>query len=83
MITECDAETRQAQQRGSKGEIKPVKAEVPQIERYRRQGEKKSTDQERAGRPVDPVSGNAKNQGGNCGGNRCRDQLSSTCRARG
>ena len=63
MITERDAETGREQQDCRDGEMKPVESEVPQVQRHCGQGENKSADQERTGRPVDPVGRDSKKQG--------------------
>jgi hypothetical protein len=41
--------------------LEPIKTEVPQVQRHCCQREKKSTDQERAGRPIDAIGRNAEN----------------------
>ena len=41
--------------------MEPINTEVPQVQRHRRQGQKKCADQERARRPIDAVGRNAKN----------------------
>ena len=63
MIAECDAEARGSQQHRRKREVKPIKAERPQVQWHCGQGENKSADQERTGRPVDPVGRDSKKQG--------------------
>ena len=63
MITECYAEAGGSQQRCGNGEMEPINAEVPQVQRHRRECQKKSADQERACDPIDPVGRDSENQG--------------------
>ena len=63
MITECNAEAGGGQQRCGNSEVKPIKTEMPQVQRHRGQRQKKCADQERACRPVNPVGRDSKNQG--------------------
>jgi hypothetical protein len=42
--------------------MEPIDSEVPQVQRYRGQGEKKCAYQERARRPVNPIDWNAETQ---------------------
>ena len=63
MITKRDTETGRGQQRGGNREMEPFNTEIPQVKRYRRQGQNERSDQERARCPVDAVCRDAKNQG--------------------
>ena len=63
VIAKCNTETGHGQQSRRKREVKPIKTERPQVQRHCGQGENKSADQERTGRPVDPVGRDSKKQG--------------------
>ena len=63
MVAKCNTETGHGQQSRRKREVKPIKTERPQVQRHCGQGENKSADQERTGRPVDPVGRDSKKQG--------------------
>jgi len=62
VITERDAETSRGQQDAKDRDVKPINAEIPQVQRHCRQCEKTSADQERARRPIDAMQRDAKNQ---------------------
>jgi hypothetical protein len=62
MIAKRNAEAGCSQKRRRNGEMKPINSEVPQVPRYRGEGENKSADQERASRPIDSVGRDSKNQ---------------------
>ena len=62
MITESDAETGRGQRYSEQGKVEPINAEVPQVQRHRGQGENKSADQERTGRPIDSIGRDPENQ---------------------
>jgi hypothetical protein len=62
MVTERNAKARRGQQCGRKGEMKPIKPEIPEVQRNGRERQKKRPDQERTGRPVNAVDRNAENQ---------------------
>ena len=68
MVTERNTKARRGEQRGRNGEMKPIKPEIPEVQGNGRERQKKSADQERTGRPVNPVSRNAEDQGWNQGG---------------
>ena len=63
MVTECYAEARYGQQRRGNSEMKPIKAEVPEVQRHRGQGKNKGADQEGTCDPIDPVGGNSECHG--------------------
>lgn len=63
MITECNAEARDSQERRGNDEVKPINTEVPEIQRHCGQRQNKGADQEGAGDPIDPVGRNSENQG--------------------
>jgi len=63
MITECNAEARNSQERCCNDEMKPINTEVPQVQRHCGQCQKKGADQERACDPIDPVGRDSENQG--------------------
>ena len=63
MVTERDTEAGRGQQHRGNDKIKPINAEVPQVQRHRGQRQKKCADQERACRPVNPVGRDSENQG--------------------
>ena len=63
MVAERNAKTRRGQHRGRNGEMKPIKPEIPEVQRNGRERQKKSADQERTSRPIDAVSRNAEDQG--------------------
>jgi len=62
MITERDAESVRRQQHCEHGEMEPINAEMPQVQRHCRECKNKRADQERTGRPVNAVDRNAENQ---------------------
>ena len=62
VITERDTETSRGQQDAKDREVKPVKPEIPQVQRHRRQCEKKGANQERARRPINAMERDTKNQ---------------------
>jgi len=62
MIAERDAEAGHDQQDSSDGELEPIDSEIAQVPRHRGQGEKKRANQERAGRPINPIKWNSETQ---------------------
>lgn len=62
VITERNAEADRGQQHEKQSELEPINTEIPQVERHCGECENKRADQERAGRPVNAVGRNAKNQ---------------------
>ena len=63
MVTERDTEAGRGQQRCGNDKMKPINAEVPQVQWHRGQRQKKSADQKGAGRPINPVGRDSENQG--------------------
>src|SRR6266513_3089140 len=66
MVTEGDAESGDEYQSRSYREVKPINAEKPNVNRQRGQAQDEGSDQERAGRPVDPVDRKAKRHRPKC-----------------
>ncbi len=63
VITKRDAEAGRGQQHCEQGDVKPIKAEIPQVKRHCRERENKCADQKRTRRPIDAAGRNTENQG--------------------
>ena len=60
MITKRNTETGDNQKCGKERELEPIEPEVPKIERHSSESKSQGADQERTGRPVNPMKGNAR-----------------------